>query len=82
MSDSIAEAVAANLGVPNAQVSVKPSVPEHIAKNILVLLSRVECKGPEAFAWVEAVNYLQQYAPKIPNEAGVPFPGLPASPSP
>jgi hypothetical protein len=81
MSDAIAEAVAANLGLPNAQINMTPAVPEHIAKNVLVFLSRVQCTGPESFAWVEAAQYLQQFAPKPPNQAGVPFPGLPAPPS-
>ena len=81
MSDSIAEAVAASLAPPGSQVTVNPAVPEHIAKNILVFLSRSKNEGAEAFAWVEAVQYLQQFLPKPTGQTapGVPFGGLPPS---
>jgi hypothetical protein len=64
-------------------VTVNPAIPPHIAANILVFLSRVKSEGAEAFAWVEAVQHVQQYAPK-PNQPGVPFNGLPqpAAPAP
>ena len=83
MSDAIAEAVAASLAPPGSQVTVNPAIPPHIAQNIMVFMSRVKCEGAEAFAWVETVNYVQQFAPK-PNQPGVPFNGLPqpAAPAP
>ena len=81
MSDAIAEAVAASLAPSGAQVTVNPAIPSHIAQNILVLLNRVQSTGPEAFAWVEAVQYVQQFAPK-PNQPGVPFNGLPQPAAP
>jgi hypothetical protein len=78
MNDSIADAVAATLAPPGSQVTVNPAIPEHIAKNILIFLARVKSEGTEAFAWVEAVQYLQQFVPK-PSGPGVPFGGLPPS---
>ena len=84
MSDAIAEAVAASLAPSGAQVTVNPAIPSHIAQNILVLLNRVQSTGPEAFAWVEAVQYVQQFAPKPPGQPGpgVPFGGLPQPAAP
>jgi hypothetical protein len=60
---------------PNVQT---PAIPEHVAKNILEFLRRVESKGMEAVAWVEAYNHVQQHLPQ-PTPQGVPFPGLPTN---
>jgi hypothetical protein len=38
-----------------------PAIPEHIAKNLLEFLRRVESKGMEAVAWVEAYQFVQKY---------------------
>jgi hypothetical protein len=64
----------------NAVVQINPTiqaVPAHIAGNLLVFLQRTPCTGLEAIGWVEAFQYLQQFAPP-PAPAGVPFTGLPA----
>jgi hypothetical protein len=53
-----------------------PAVPQHIANNLLEFLRRVESKGMEAVAWVEAYQFVQKHVPQQPN-AGVPFGGLP-----
>lgn len=61
---------------PHADVRVTPStIPPHVAGNLLEFLRRVECKGMEAIAWVEAYTFVQQHAPQSPQ--GVPFGGLP-----
>ncbi len=62
---------------PNATVRVNPTIspiPEHIAKNILEFLRRVQSTGMEAVAWVEAYQFVQQL---VPQQPGVPFNGLP-----
>ena len=76
--EELAQHIAAALkDHPNAEVRVNPNVqapiPEHIAKNLLIFLQRVQSTGMEAVAWVEAYQYVQQHAP----EPGVPFGGLP-----
>jgi hypothetical protein len=55
--------------------STPSTIPPHIATNLLELLRRVETKGMEAVAWVEAYQFVQRYAPK---QSGVQFGGLPA----
>jgi len=66
---------------PHAEVRVNPTIqapiPEHIAKNILVFLQRVQSTGMEAAAWVEAYQYVQQHVPQAALQPGVPFGGLP-----
>jgi hypothetical protein len=66
---------------PNAEVRVNPTVhaaiPEHIAKNLLEFLRRVQSTGMEAIAWVEAYTHVQQHVRKQP-QPGVPFNGIPA----
>lgn len=68
---------------PSAEVRVNPviqsiPIPEHIAKNLLEFLRRVQSTGMEAVAWVEAYNHVQQHIPQTPPPpAGVPFTGLP-----
>jgi len=52
-------------------------IPPHIAGNLLEFLRRVESKGMEAVAWVEAYQFVQKHAPPQP---GVPFGGLPPAP--
>jgi len=58
---------------PHAEVRVNPvvAIPEHIAKNLLEFLRRVQSTGMEAVAWVEAYQFVQQH---IPNQ---PQPGAP-----
>lgn len=64
---------------PHAEVRVNPTIqapiPEHIAKNILEFLRRVQSTGMEAVAWVEAYQFVQQALPA--PAPGVPFSGLP-----
>jgi hypothetical protein len=68
---------------PNAEVRVNPTtvapIPPHIAANLLEFLRRVQSTGMEAVAWVEAYQFIQQFAPP-PPQAGVPFGGLPPAP--
>jgi hypothetical protein len=65
---------------PHAEVRVNPAVqapiPEHIAKNLLEFLRRVQSTGMEAVAWVETYQYVQQHVPQQ-TQPGVPFGGLP-----
>jgi hypothetical protein len=69
---------------PNAEVRVNPTIqvpiPEHIARNLLEFLRRVQSTGMEAIAWVEAFQFVQQHVPQPQAQPGVPFNGLPASP--
>jgi hypothetical protein len=65
------------LGSTVGHASGAPAVPPHIAGNLLEFLRRVECKGMEAVAWVEAYQFVQKHAPQQP---GVQFGGLPPSP--
>jgi hypothetical protein len=55
---------------PHAEVRINPNVqapiPEHIAKNLLEFLRRVQSTGMEAVAWVEAYQYVQQHVPQTP----------------
>jgi hypothetical protein len=62
------------------EVLVSPAVaiPQHIANNILEFLRRVESKGMEAVAWVEAYQFMQRHVTQ--PQPGVPFGGLPQSP--
>lgn len=70
---------------PHAEVRVNPvvqaAIPEHIAKNLMEFLRRVQSTGVEAIAWVEAYSYVQQFAnlqpPAAAPQPGVPFTGLP-----
>ena len=39
-------------------------IPPHIAGNLLEFLRRVECKGMESVAWVEAYQFVQRHAPQ------------------
>jgi hypothetical protein len=78
--DALAQHIAAALkDHPHAEVRVNPTIqapiPEHIAKNILEFLRRVQSTGMEAVAWVEAYQFVQQQVPQA--AAGVPFGGLP-----
>lgn len=57
------------------QVTIQPSIPQHIANNILEFLRRVQSTGMEAIAWVEAYQFVQQSATQA--QPGVPFGGLP-----
>jgi hypothetical protein len=43
------------------------AVPPHIANNLLEFLRRVESKGMEALAWVEAYQFVQRYASQTPT---------------
>ena len=55
---------------PNAEVRINPTIPappaipQHIAGNLLEFLRRVESKGMEAVAWVEAYQFVQQHVPQ------------------
>lgn len=64
-----------------AEVRINPTVqapiPPHIAKNICVLLQRVQVTGIESIAWAEAYQYVQSHVPPEPAQPGVPFSGLP-----
>jgi hypothetical protein len=52
-----------------------PALPSRVAANLCKLMERVQVTGPEAIAWVEAVQILQQIAGPLLNAApqGVPF---------
>jgi hypothetical protein len=78
--EALAQRISAALkDQPHAEVRVNPTIqapiPEHIAKNILEFLRRVQSTGMEAVAWVEAYQFVQQQVPQPPQ--GVPFGGLP-----
>jgi len=52
---------------PHAEVRINPiisAMPPHIAGNLLEFLRRVQSTGMESLAWVEAYQYVQQYAPQ------------------
>jgi len=79
------EALAAHIAAalkdhPNAEMRINPTIvgviPPHIAGNLLEFLRRVESKGMEAVAWVEAYQFVQQHVPQQ-QQPGVPFGGLP-----
>jgi hypothetical protein len=57
--------------IANALVEdVKPDhIPPHIAGNLLEFLRRVESKGMEAVAWVEAYQFVQRHAPQPASTA-------------
>jgi hypothetical protein len=65
---------------PHAEVRVNPNIqaaiPPNIASNLLEFLRRVQSTGMEAVAWVEAYQYVQQYAPQQPK-TGEPLGGIP-----
>lgn len=63
--------------IANFDQPTPATIPQHIAKNLMEFLHRVQCTGMEAVAWVEAYQFVQQHAPK---QAGIPFAGLPPSP--
>ena len=48
-------------------------IPPHIAGNLLEFLRRVESKGMEAVAWVEAYQFVQKH---VPQQPGVQFNGF------
>jgi hypothetical protein len=77
--DIAAHIAAALKDHPNAEVRINPTVqapiPPHIAGNLLEFLRRVESKGMEAIAWVEAYQHVQQFVPQ--QQPGIPFNGLP-----
>lgn len=60
---------------PVVEAPAAPTIPQHIAQNLLVFMERVKCDGKEAIAWVEAHAFLQPHAAAKP--AGVPFTGVP-----
>lgn len=60
---------------PQGQPS--PTLPPHVANNILEFMKRVDMKGVEAFAFCEAYSTVQQHVNQgIPTAVGVPFQGL------
>lgn len=71
LSQNIADALVQS--TPPTEITVSPPIPEHIAKNLLVFLQRVQSTGMEAVAWVEAHEYLKSQV----TQPGVPFTGLP-----
>jgi hypothetical protein len=72
--EDLVRKLAASLG-NQANVQIAPhAIPEHIAKNLLEFLRRVQSTGMEAVAWVEAYQFVQQL---VPQQPGVPFGGLP-----
>ena len=76
IADSIADHI--RNSSPGAIVQVNPTaIPAQIAGNLLVFLQRVRSEGMEAIAWVEAYQYVQQFAQQAPAQ-GVPFSGLSA----
>jgi hypothetical protein len=79
MSDPITDAVAETLAgatPKDAQPPPPPApIPGHVAANIMEFLKRVETKGLEAFALVEAYTHLQRFAAPPPTGPGVPFTG-------
>lgn len=78
LANSIAERIAQV--APGAEVRINPtlpSIPPHIAGNILEFLRRVQSTGMEAIAWVEAYQYVQQFVQQQQQQPGVPFTGLP-----
>lgn len=80
LANDIAEQIAKV--APGAEVRINPtlpSIPPHIAGNLLEFLRRVQSTGMEAVAWVEAYQYVQQFVPQQGQPQGVPFNGLPPS---
>lgn len=84
MADPITDAVAEALtgttksSTPDGpQPPPAPTIPPHVAANILEMLKRVELKGLEAYAFVEACTFLQRFAGPPPSGPGVPFTGVP-----
>ena len=77
MTTALDESVKAAIeqAIPGAQVQPAP-FPPHVAQNICKMLERVQVTGPEAIAWCEAYQLVQQYT-SATRPAGVPFSGLP-----
>jgi hypothetical protein len=68
LAQHIADALKDHPGPAEVHINptVTPPIPEHIAKNILEFLRRVQSTGMEAVAWVEAYQYVQQHVPQTP----------------
>jgi hypothetical protein len=68
LAQHIADALKDHPGPAEVRINptVLPPIPEHIAKNILEFLRRVQSTGMEAVAWVEAYQYVQQHVPQPP----------------
>jgi hypothetical protein len=82
-TDPMAQAIADEImkKAPHAEVRINPtlpSIPPHIAGNILEFMRRAQSSGMEAIGWVEAYTYVQQFVNPLPQ--GVPFTGLPQGP--
>ena len=78
LAQHIADALKSHPGP--AEIRINPTLsamPEHIAKNVLEFLRRVQSTGMEAVAWVEAYQFVQA---QLPQQPGAPFGGLPAAP--
>jgi hypothetical protein len=61
-----------NVDAAVARVSQVVAIPPHIAGNLLEFLRRVESKGMEAVAWVEAYQFVQKHVPQQPGAVGLP----------
>ena len=79
LAKHIADALKDHPGPAEVRINptVLPPIPEHIAKNLLEFLRRVQSTGMEAVAWVEAYTFVQQQIPQQQPQPGVPFGGLP-----
>lgn len=64
--DELGELVAKTNIDARDKTTVLVPIPEHIAKNLLEFLRRVQSTGMEAVAWVEAYQYVQQHVPQPP----------------
>jgi hypothetical protein len=66
LAQHIADALKDHPGPAEVRINptVNPPIPEHIAKNILEFLRRVQSTGMEAVAWVEAYQHVQQHVPQ------------------
>jgi hypothetical protein len=73
-NDELAERIRAALkDHPNAEVRINPivqAIPPNIAGNLLEFLRRVQSTGMESIAWVEAYQYVQQFAPQPSTQPG------------
>lgn len=49
-----------------------PAIPPVIAQNLLEFMRRVQSTGMEAVAWVQAYQFVQQYAPQQPLPMAAP----------
>jgi hypothetical protein len=73
--ETLAQHIAAALkDHPHAEVRVNPvinaAIPPNIASNLLEFLRRVQSTGMESIAWVEAYQYVQQFAPQPSTQPG------------